>query len=151
MPRIRFIIRNMSAHEPQTIYVTSRFGRNEKLMYALPLKCSPMFWDEERGRVKGTMYCPYRDEVNAALEGLDKVFLKFVSDVTECGGEITKQSLAHMLDVHFGKVKEKASDFHSFFEEFRDACKTRMNPKRGGQVVTYYTFREYSRTLLYIA
>lgn len=150
MGKIRYIIRNMDAQEPQTICATARFGRNEKLMYALPLKCEPLFWDATRGRVKSTMYCQYRDEVNEALDRLDGLFLKNSCEVVKGGGELSKDSLTHLLDVYFGKIKEKATTFHEFFEEFRDACKTRMNPKRGGQVVTYYTFREYARTLLYI-
>lgn len=150
MANIRYIIRNMDAHKPQTICVTARFGRNEKLMYALPLKCEPTFWDAARGRVKSTMYCPYRDEVNEALDSLDKLFLKNTCDIVKDGGELSRDSLSHLLDVYFGKVKEKATTFHDFFEEYIEACKTRMNRQRGGQVVTYNTRREYARTLLYI-
>lgn len=150
MAKIKFILRNSVASELQTIYVTSRFGRNDKLMYALPLQCEAVYWDAEKGRVKATMYCPYRDEVNACLDNLEEVLRKFAMDVVKDGGVIDKNSLRHHLDVHFGKVKEKAATFHEFFEEFRDACKTRTNSKRGGQVVTYYTFREYTRTLIYI-
>lgn len=140
----------MSALDMQTIYVTARFGRNEKLMYALPLKCEPQYWDVVRGRVKHTMYCSYCDVTNEALDGLSKLFLNFFSSVVADGGEITKESMKHLLDVHFGKVKEKATTFHEFFEEFIEACKTRMNSQRGGQVVTYNTRREYARTLIYI-
>lgn len=150
MAKIRFIIRGTDAEQPQTIYATARFGRNEKLMYALPLKCAPMFWDASKERVKPTMYCTYRDEVNYALDKLERMFLKFSSDVVAAGGEVSKKSITHQLDVHFGKVKEKAVTFHEFFEEFIEACKTRVNSKRGGQVVTYYTRREYARTLIYI-
>ena len=140
----------MSATSGQTIYVTSRFGRNEKLMYALPLKCEPMFWDSARCRVKPTRYCPYRDEVNSALDELDKVFLSYSCDVVASGGEITKESLIELLDVHFGKVRENNGDFHAFFEDYIEACKTRMNHQRGGQLVTYKTRREYATTFEYI-
>lgn len=150
MANLRYIIRNMDAHEPQTISATVRFGRNEKMLYALPLKCEPLFWDSARGRVKTTMYCPYRDEVNAALDGLDKKFLEYSCEAVKNGGDITKDSLIHLLDIHFGKIKERALDFHSFFEEYIESCKTRMNSHRGGQVVTYKTRREYARTLYYI-
>lgn len=150
MANIKFIIRKTSANDMQTIYATARFGRNEKLMYALPLKCEQLYWDAERGRVKHTMYCTYCDVVNEALDTLSAKLLKFVGDTTANGGEITKDSITHFLDVHFGKVKEKATTFHEFFDEFIEACKTRMNQKRGGQVVTYNTRREYARTLIYI-
>ena len=150
MAKTRYLIRNMNAPGPQTVYVTARFGRNAKLMYALPLKCDPIYWDVVKGRVKPTMYCPYRDEVNEALDHLEMAFVKFASDVVGGGGEVSKESLTHLLDVHFGKIKEKATTFHEFFEEFIEACRTRMNVKRGGQVVTYNTRREYARTLIYI-
>lgn len=140
----------MSAQDVQPIYATARFGRNAKLMYALPLRCAPAFWDVPRGRVKATMYCPYRDEVNEALDALDDKVRKFHSDVVRDGGELTKEALVHLLDVHFGKVKEKAVTFHEFFDEFIAACKTRTNRQRGGEVITYNTRREYARTLIYI-
>ena len=38
MANIKFLIRDVDADNEQTIYITSRFGRNEKLMYATPLK-----------------------------------------------------------------------------------------------------------------
>ena len=150
MANIKFIIRNMSAEGRQTIYVTARFGRNEKLMYALPLKCEPLYWDASRCRVKATMYCPYRDEVNTALDEIDGLFLKNSCDVASAGGEITKESLTSLLDVHFGRQKGRSVTFHAFFEDFIEACRTRMNRQRGGQTVTYNTRREYARTLIYI-
>lgn len=140
----------MSASSKQTIYVTSRFGRNDKLMYALPLKCEPMFWDAARGRVKPSRYCPYRDDVNSALDELDKLFLTHSCDVVASGGELTKESLVSLLDAHFGKSADVSDGFHIFFEDYIEACKTRMNQQRGGQVVTYKTRREYSTTYEYI-
>lgn len=150
MAQIRFILRNVSAAYPQTIYATSRFGRNEKLMYALPLKCDPVYWDSARGRVKATMYCPYRDEVNEALDSLEEKLRAYAVSAVKDGGDLSKDGIVHFLDVYFGKVKERAVTFHEFFEEFIEACKTRMNRQRGGQVVTYNTRREYARTLIYI-
>lgn len=47
MPNIKFVIRNMNAEDEQTIYITARFGRNEKLMYATSLKVEPIFWSEK--------------------------------------------------------------------------------------------------------
>ena len=52
MANIKFLIRDMDAGNEQTIYITSRFGRNEKLMYATPLKIEPLFWDEKKECVK---------------------------------------------------------------------------------------------------
>lgn len=140
----------MSATSPQTIYATARFGRNEKLMYALPLKCEPFFWDTSRGRVKPSRYCAYRDEVNNALDELDKLFLSHSCDVVANGGILDKESLAGLLDEHFGKGDAVGNDFHSFFEEYIEECKTRMNRLRGGQVVTYKTRMEYVTTYSYI-
>lgn len=132
------------------MYVTSRFGRNEKLMYATTLKVESIFWDAEKQRVRPSMYCSYRDEVNGALDALEEKLFHFTTGITKDGGCLDKDALVRFLDIHFGKVKEKAVTFHAFFEEYIEACKTRMNPKRGGQVVTYYTRREYARTLYYI-
>ena len=150
MARIKFIIRNMSAVAPQTICATARFGRNEKLMYALPLKCEPAFWDTGRGRVKSTMYCAYRDEINEALDSLERKLDIFAVERVKNGGDVSKVSISRYLDIYFGRIKEKATTFHEFFEDFIETCKTRMNRQRGGQVVTYYTRREYARTLIYI-
>lgn len=47
MANIKFMIRDMDAENEQTIYVSSRFGRNDKLMYATTLKVEPLFWDEK--------------------------------------------------------------------------------------------------------
>lgn len=111
MAKIKFIVRNANAEYPQTIYVTSRFGRNDKLMYALPLKCDPVFWDASRERVKISMYCPYRDETNEALDSLEEKIRAYIVGVVKDGGDLSKEGLVHFLDVYFGKVKEKATTF----------------------------------------
>lgn len=46
MITIKFIIRKMEDSKEQPIYITTRFGRNEKLMYATPLKIKAAFWDK---------------------------------------------------------------------------------------------------------
>ena len=133
----------------QSIYVTSRLGRNSKLMYALPLKCEPMFWDTERGRVKNSVYCQYRDDVNEALDNLDALLLKHMAGIVSTGGEITKEELVSFLDIHFGK-KLNPDDFHSFFESYIAECDYRTSPHRKGQTLAYKTKREYTRTYYYI-
>ena len=139
----------MDSSSLQSIYVTARFGRNGKLMYALPLKCEPSFWDAQRGRARHSVYCRYADEVNEALDNLDALFRSFMGKTVSVGGEITKESLTELLDVHFGK-KKKTDDFHSFFEAYIDECDHRISPHRGGQVLAYKTKREYARTYYYI-
>lgn len=133
----------------QSIYVTARFGRNEKLMYALPLKCEARYWDSVRQRVKTTMYCSYADEVNNALDKLDALFRSFTCTVAANGGELSKDSVAEMLDVHFGKRKGR-DDFHAFFESYIDECDHRTSLVRSGQTLAYKTKREYARTYYYI-
>lgn len=136
----------MSGGTEQTIYATARFGRNEKLMYALPLKCAPIFWDAARGRVKPTMYCPYRDEVNEAIDSLDEKVRQHLAKTAKEGGEISKKAIQSFLDTHFKKIKEKPVTFHDFFSEMIASCDTKQNQRRGGQIVTYKTKREYART-----
>lgn len=151
MANIKFIIRDMNAKTEQTVYVTSRFGRNEKLMYATPLKVKPSLWDEKRERVKNTGYCSYREEVNGALNAIDALIKSFMAQVAMSESEVlSKESLKNLLDVHFGKKRMQAKDFHSYFEEFIRSCETRTNPKRGGQTLSYKTMREYARTHYYI-
>ncbi len=150
MANIRFLIRNLDADEPQTVYVSCRFGRNDKLMYALPVKVAPIFWDASRSRVKATRYCPDRDEINDTLNILAEKLNHHITDVVRNGGEISRDSLRDFLDVHFGKRKDKADNFHDFFRAFIESNKTRMNGRRGGQVVTKKTRYEYTRTLYYI-
>ena len=109
----------MNAKTEQTVYVTSRFGRNEKLMYATPLKVKPSLWDEKRERVKNTGYCSYRKEVNGALNAIDALIKSFMAQVAMSESEVlSKESLKNLLDVHFGKKRTQAKDFHSYFEEF---------------------------------
>lgn len=151
MPSVKFTVRNMDAEDEQTIYITSRFGRNDKLMYATPLKVEPVFWNEKEQRVRNSKYCVYKDDVNRALNSIEAVIRSFVAQtaVTDkvC---ITKDSLKELLDIHFGKTKKKADDFHSFFEGFIEQCDTRLSPRRGGQTIDYKTKREYARTYFYI-
>lgn len=151
MANIKFIIRDMDSDAEQTIYVTSRFGRNEKLMYASPLKVAPIFWSVKDERVKNSKYCTYRDEVNGALNVIEALIKSFIAKAATSDNEIiSKDSLRNLLDVHFGKKKAKASDFHSFFEEFIEQCDSRLSPRRGGQTIDYKTKREYARTYYYI-
>lgn len=151
MANIKFLIRDTDSDSEQTIYVTSRFGRNEKLMYATPLKVEPIFWNEKEGRVKNSKYCTYRDEVNGALNTIEALIKSFIAKAATSDNEIiSKDSLKNLLDVHFGKKKAKASDFHSFFEAFIEQCDSRLSPRRGGQTIDYKTKREYARTYYYI-
>lgn len=149
MPIFKFIIR-MNIEEPQTVYVTARFGRNEKLMYATPLKVERMFWDSDRQRVKPSRYCPYRDSVNYALDGIADVLGGYIMETTHTGGAVTKETLREVLDVHFGKARRKAGTFHEFFREFIETNEQRVNSRRGGQSITYRTKRRYICTLEYI-
>lgn len=145
MPNFKFIVRSMSSASPQSVYLTARFGRNSKLMFALPVKVEPMFWDAQKERVKMSKYCSYADDVNAALSEISSILNHFISDAARKGVAVTKEGIVNMLDVHFGRTTS-ASTFHGFFERYISECETRMNAKRGGQRVTYKTRREYVRT-----
>lgn len=151
MANIRFIVRDMDSDTEQTIYVTSRFGRNEKLMYATPLKVEPIFWNEKDGRVKSSKYCAYRDEVNGALNAIEVLVKSFIAKAATSDNEtVSKESLKNLLDIHFGKKKAKGGDFHSFFEDFIKQCDFRLSPRKAGQAIDYKTKREYARTYYYI-
>lgn len=151
MANIKFIVRDMDSDTEQTIYVTSRFGRNEKLMYATPLKVEPIFWNEKDGRVKSSKYCAYRDEVNGALNAIEALVKSFIAKAATSDNEtVSKESLKNLLDIHFGKKKAKGYDFHSFFEDFIEQCESRLSPRKGGLTIDYKTKREYARTYYYI-
>ena len=141
------MIRFSGSEDPQSVYVTSRFGRDEKLMYATPLKVESIFWDERRQRVKASRYCTYRDDVNDALNSLESKLNEFMSKTARDGGDISKESLRRFLDRHFCKRKDPNSSFHQFYESYVESLSTKMNVSRGGQVVTYRTRREYINTL----
>lgn len=150
MANVRFAVRRMDEDSPQTINVTFRFGRNEKLMYATPLKVEPIFWDAERQRVKTSKYCPYSDEVNSALVAISSKLETFITDCAREGRTVTKDRLKEILDRHFGKGTGRTDTLHEFFEAYIAECDTRMNGRRGGQTVTYKTKREYARTFEYL-
>lgn len=149
MANVKFIIRKSDVDELQSIYVSCRFGRNEKLLYATPLKTEPMFWDADRMRVKVSRYCSYTDSVNTALSSLSSKIDGFIVKTAGEGGRIGKEPLREMLDLHFGK-KKASEDFHEFFKYYIDLCDTRLNCHRGGQTISYKGKREYARTLYYI-
>ncbi len=149
MPVFKYVIRR-NIDEPQAVYVTARFGRNDKLMYATPLKVERFFWDSEKQRVKQSMYCPYRDSVNYALDGIAEVLNGYIVETAHSGGLVTKESMREVLDIHFGKARPKAGTFHDFFQEFIEANESRINSRRGGQTITYRTKRRYICTLEYI-
>lgn len=150
MANIKFMIRDMESENEQTIYVSSRFGRNDKLMYATTLKVEPLFWDEKKQRVKNSKYCLNKDDINAALTNIESKINLFITDSASKGNPVTKDDLKNLLDIHFGKKIAAAHDFHSFFEEFIRLCDTRISPHRGGQTIDYKTKREYARTYYYI-
>lgn len=150
MASVKFLVRQPENEQAQTIYVSYRFGRNDKLLYALPLKTEAIFWDAEKQRVKSSKYCTYTDEVNAAIISISAKVETFIADSAREGRAVTKERLKDLLDAHFGKGKATILDFHSFFELYIEECETRMNGRRGGQNVTYKTKREYARTYDYI-
>jgi integrase len=139
----------MKAETEQTICIVSYFGKST-MMYATSLRIEPLFWDEKKECVKNSKYCTNKDEINAALKSIEAKIDSFIADSTTKGEPITRDSLRNILDTYFGKNKADASDFHSFFEEYIEQCKTRPNPNRGGQTISYKTMREYSRTYYYI-
>lgn len=145
MGKIKCIIRNKETDEKQTISITSRFGRNEKLMYATPLKVEAIFWDESKGRVKNTKYCTYKDELNQALIDLEAAVNKFIIQSAADHEEADKVRLTRFLDSYFGHGEDKPKDFHSFFEQFLKENETRMNEKTG-KVISYKNQREYINT-----
>lgn len=149
MVNVRFILRQKNAEGLQPIYITARFGRNEKLMYSTSIKAEAIFWDEGRQRVKNSIYCSYADAVNDAISELSSKIDKFMMDAVKDGGSVTKESLKDFLDIHFGK-KKRIDDFHGFFESYIAECDYRTNPKKGGQKLAYKTKREYARTYYYI-
>lgn len=149
MANIKFIIRKPEVSELQSIYVSCRFGRNEKLFYSTPLKTEPMFWDAERMRVKVSRYCSYTDNVNSAISSLSSMLENLIAKTVGEGGEISKDFLRSALDLHFGRKKVR-DDFHEFFRYYIDLCDTRLNGQRGGQTISYKGKREYARTLYYI-
>lgn len=151
MASFKFIVRNMESQNDQTIYISSRFGRNEKLMYATPLKIEPIFWDEKNERVKNSKYCKNKDEINSALDSITAKIKNYYASCVKDEEGITKEGLKDVLDVHFCKKKEAVKkELHSFFEEFIEQCDTRLSPRRGGQTIDYKTKREYSRTYYYL-
>lgn len=124
MKTIKFIIRKMDEDKEQSIYITARFGRDEKLMYATPLKIKAAFWDEKRQRLKNSKYCPYKDEFNSMLASIDASIKQFIADAGKTGKTLSKDDLKEFLDIRFGKKSQKAKDFHSFFEGFIKLCDT---------------------------
>lgn len=149
MANIKFLIRHPHEEQLQTISVSYRFGRNDKLLYSLPLKTEAFFWDAERMRVKNSVYCRYADEVNATLNVLSQKLEGFINEAARNGTEVSKATMKDFLDGHF-KKKKVAEDFHSFFQYYIDLCDTRLNGQRSGQTISYKGKREYARTLFYI-
>ena len=149
MANIKFVVRGTGQDTPAAIYVTSRFGRNEKLMYALPLKVAPVFWDADRQRVKNTKYCEDRDNINAALNSIEAVLKKFVDDAARDGRAVTKDTLRERLDAHLRK-KGSSDDFHSFFEHYIEMCDQRTNRQRGGQTISRPTKLGYARAYHFV-
>lgn len=150
MVNIKILVRDVDAETEQTIYVTARFGRNDKLMYATPLKVEPLFWDGNKQRVKNSKYCVNKDEINGALTSIESKVNLFIAEAATKGEPVTKNALRNLLDTHYGKKIAASCDFHSFFEEFIRLCDTRVSPRRGGQTIDYKTKREYARTYYYI-
>ena len=150
MANIKFVIRGTEPDTPSTIYVTSRFGRNDKLMYATPLKVAPVFWDETWQRVKNSKYCEDRDNINAALNSIESVLKKFEDDAARDGRAVTKETLRERLDAHFKKKNAAGNDFHSFFDYYTALCDTRPNSQRGGQTISSSTKHGYERAHYYV-
>lgn len=143
MRTIKFIIRKMDEDKEQSIYITARFGRDEKLMYATPLRIKAAFWDEKRQRVKNSKYCPYKDEINSSLTSIEASVKQFIADAGKTGKTLFKDDLKEFLDIRFGKKSQKAKDFHSFFEGFIRLCDTRVSTSRPGQTIAERTKINY--------
>lgn len=150
MANIKFMLRYANTEKEQTVYVTARFGRNEKLMYATPLKTSLEFWDENKQRIKNSKYCYYKDEMNAAITSIETKLKMFMVEATQKGVVITKDSLKEFLDISFGKKKPLANTFHSFFEEYIRLYDMKVSTVKAGQKISTGTKAKYVKTYQYI-
>ncbi len=144
--KFQFKVIGKEADKPSTIYLSVRFGRNDKLMYSTPLKVEPRFWNEEQGRVRNTYHCGNRVSLNNALMAIESKMGDFLSMSAINGAPVNKDTIRRELDVHFGKVARTDMNLHTYFELFIEQCKTRTNGKRGGQLISYRTLRRYART-----
>lgn len=150
MANIKFTLRNTNTEKEQTVYITARFGQNEKLMYATPLKVSFKFWDESKQRVKNSKYCYYKDDTNSAITSIESKVKMFIAEAAQKGIILTKDSLRIFLDVSFGKKRPLANTFHAFFEEYIRLCDTKISSVKAGQKISTDTKSKYVRTYYYL-
>lgn len=150
MANIKFTLRNTNTEKEQTVYITARFGQNEKLMYATPLKVSFKFWDESKQRVKNSKYCYYKDDTNSAITSIESKVKMFIAEAAQKGIILTKDSLRNFLDVSFGKKRPLANTFHAFFEEYIRLCDTKISSVKAGQKISTDTKSKYVRTYYYL-
>ena len=133
MANIKFTLRNTNTEKEQTVYITARFGQNEKLMYATPLKVSFKFWDESKQRVKNSKYCYYKDDTNSAITSIESKVKMFIAEAAQKGIILTKDSLRNFLDVSFGKKTSIGKYISCFFEEYIRLCDTKISSVKAGQ------------------
>ncbi len=155
MASIKFLVRGKDPDKASAICVSARFGRDEKLMYATPLKVEPKYWDEKKQRAKVGKTIPVvKNEeaavLNSAITAIETRLMTFIAEAPKSHKAVTKDALKEQLDIHFGKKKDAPQDFHSFFEYYIELCDTRLNGQRSGQTISYKGKREYARTYYYI-
>ena len=96
MANIKFLVRGSNPDKASAIYVTSRFGRDEKLMYATPLKVEPKYWDEKKQRMKVGKSIPVAKNeeaavLNSAITAIETMLKTLVADSARNGKAVTKK------------------------------------------------------------
>lgn len=148
MANILFSPRALSGSTPQMIYLTYRFGRNDKLVYPTGLKVNPTYWNKRTKRVRDVTECTSKDIINNRLNELETVTEEYITKIKATAKGVTKQALKQFLD-NYTNSKGNANTLASFVAEFAANGAKKINATTG-RLITLRTAQGYKKFADYL-
>ena len=149
MANVNFTLRSPNAKELQPIYLTYRFGRNEKLIYPTGLKVTPKHWNFETQRVRNITEVLKKDDINSLLNELKTVTESYIIELKTNKKKITKTILKKFIDNYLNPRPVNENTLLGFIVRFIEESQSRINPKNGG-LIARKTIQKYNTTLKYL-
>jgi integrase len=130
MANVRFVLEFPKKDVETKILLISRF-HNTRLVYYLPVKILPNYWDKARQRIKNVAAAKDKLSINSLLNDLENKVAAFIDNCVVNGLPLSKISLKKFLDEFFAPVNEKEKSFFGFIDKLIESYEVKINPSTG--------------------
>jgi len=130
MANVRFVLEYPNKEIETKILLITRFN-NKRIVYYLPVKVYPKYWDKSRQRVRNVAAAKDKSSINSLLNDLENKVSAFYDECVVKGVSISKTNLKKFLDDYFAPINEEEKSFFGFIDKVIEAYEIKINPNTG--------------------